>query len=761
MPYPWLGATAPVLGIDCASTMPSRFLLAAIAAVVIFRVLLPADWCRRCATPDDPWCETFLIHAPANPAEWEGWRKRLAEWRRTARAAIKYDDSNYRLPEYAWVPSSFVSNKVLLWDESFYDPATNEYRVDDYVEEGKRRFGGYDNVLLWHSYPRLGFDDRNQFDFYRDMPGGLPGLRRMVEKFHRHGIRVKINYNPWDVGTRREGKSDQEALIEIVRAINADGIYLDTMYEAPREMFPALRLAKPGTVLDTENPQCADRLGDHHTEWLEEHFDDSAVPGVLRNKWLERRHMIHVGRRHSRDRTAFLHTAWMNGTGVLVWENIFGLWNGFIRRDELILRSMVPIQRRYVDIFAGEGWTPLVPVLMEGVFASEWRDEKGQRRIWTLVNREEREMSGTVLRAPYETGVRWIDLVNGTAARTRRDGEFLLVEATIGPKGIGGILALAAGVGEKGLDAFLSSQRTLQADRAALLDTRWAPPERKWAVLERTAPHRGAPDAGMQRVAAANGVKLQIGDIHYNIWSGTRREGDPESIFVVNDKPITNGEFLAYLRGSGARPRDPKHYLLEYLEKELPVERAAEPAKHINTAEARAAWKWNGRVVDLAAYDMDEQPVTNAEFQTFLEATGYRPRHPENFLKHWRGGRPAAGDEGKPVVYVDLDDARAYARWKGKRLPSEEEWVHGFERQAARAGSMRVWEWNASVSGNGQTRWVLLHGGSEYRAEGSRYYAPGGAQDYRDAAQFILTWAGLDRSATIGFRCVRDLPAKP
>ncbi len=58
------------------------------------------------------------------------------------------------------------------------------------------------------AYPRIGVDDRNQFDFYRDMPGGLNGLRELSRRCHRRNVKVLIDYNPWDTGTRREGKND-------------------------------------------------------------------------------------------------------------------------------------------------------------------------------------------------------------------------------------------------------------------------------------------------------------------------------------------------------------------------------------------------------------------------------------------------------------------------------------------------------------------------------------------------------------------------
>ena len=197
--------------------------------------------------------------------------------------------------------------------------------------------------------------------------------------------------------------------------------------------------------------------------------------------------------------------------------------------------------------------------------------------------------------------------------------------------------------------------------------------------------------------------------------------------------------------------------------------------------------------VELPAFLIDRHEVTNAEFQRFLKATGYRPACATNFLKHWLGGEMPARLAGHPVAYVDLGDARAYARWAGKRLPTELEWHRAAQGDDGRAwpwgnefdptrcnglgegttpvGSFptgrspfgcddmagNVWEWTASERSDGHTRFCIIRGGSWFRAEGSVWYVPGGPQPNTSHAKLILMYPGLDRCSTIGFRCVKDV----
>jgi hypothetical protein len=99
---------------------------------------------------------------------------------------------------------------------------------------------------------------------------------------------VFLDYNPWDTGTRRESKPDLDALCELVGAIEADGIFLDTMSRGAAEFRAKLDVARPGVILEGEGALPLDNVHDHHASWAQ-WFNDSRAPGVLRNKWFERR----------------------------------------------------------------------------------------------------------------------------------------------------------------------------------------------------------------------------------------------------------------------------------------------------------------------------------------------------------------------------------------------------------------------------------------------------------------------------------------
>lgn len=669
-----------------------------------------------------------LIPAPKDRSQWPLWREELHRWRDATRYLLNTSDALYAAPEFAWVPRTFNVGFLMLCDQLFYD---GDYRLDAFLDHGVREFGGYDALILWHAYPRIGFDERNQFDFYRELPGGLPRVRALVDACHARGVRVYIDYNPWDVGTRREGRSDIDMLVDLVAALDVDAIFLDTMSSAAKGLRERLDGVRPGVTLESEILVPLEYLDTHPSSWAQG-FDDAA--GVLRNKWFERRHMQHRIRRWHHDHVPELHTAWMNGTGMIIWENVFGSPILWCERDKSLLRSMVGVQRRYAALFAGEGWTPLIETLHSAVFASLWED--GSTRLWTLVNAGKTAFSGEALVVPHYTGERYYDLIRGIEITPTREGDQVVIDLSIPARGVGGVLAVSDETPD--LRAFLAEQA---------------------ALVARASDDPATPPIAQTLRAAPRAVVMPIDG---TLAAIPAYAGDLSVTFTVRE--------CGFYDLPGVTIPD-----LNYGGLHRPI-----------TFSRRVA---------LTPYAIGLTPVTNAEFARFLAVTGYRPDVPDNFLKHWVAGRVPAGLEDHPVVYVSLEDARAYAAWAGARLPTEDEWQFaaqgaegrryswGDDWQADRCNHGQygsgttpvrrfpdgrspfglydlcgnVWEWTESERSDGRTRFALLKGGSYYRAIGSEWYSDGGAQTNDFAAKFLLMYPGLDRCATIGFRIAGDL----
>jgi formylglycine-generating enzyme required for sulfatase activity len=683
-----------------------------------------------------------IIKAPDDPALWPAYREKLAAWRIQRSKELNYSDALYVRPDFSWVSSSYACYVWMLFDARFYDPRTGRLDVAKLIAFTRSEFGHVDSVVLWHAYPRIGLDDRNQFDFYREQPGGIDGLRKVVDELHAANIRVYINYNPWDKGTRREGKDDIDMLCEMVGAMGIDGIFLDTMKEGATGLREKLDSTRAGVALEGEVALPTERIADHHFAWAQG-FKDSHAPGVVRNKWFERRHMLHHVQRWGFDRTAFFQTAFMNGTGTMVWDNVFGSWMGYSKREKSMMKTMLPIQRRYTALFSGERWTPLVPVSMpQGIktphaFANLW--EADGIRLWTIVNRLQSELSMELLEAALKPGEQLWDLVTGKEVKS--------TYTILRPRDIGCFIAARRSALGADFDLFLARQKATAAaadgcaNYPALQPALTIPPPTTAFSAAKLPPEMAA-------ILTRSG-----GDYHWGVQFRVRECGLYES------NPLNTIFDMSRINDL------------------LPV-----------------VW----RDIVLSPYALDLTPVTNAQFARFIQTSGYQPAIKENFLKHWKNGAPPAGQDDHPVVYVSLDDARAYAKWAGKRLPTEAEWQYAAEGKEQRRypwgdadpksdtalcnngdngrGTTPVkqfpkgrspfgiydmagntWEWTESERSDGVNHFSIIRGGAFYKAKGSIWYMDGGAVANNLATKFIHMWPGLDRCATVGFRCVVDL----
>lgn len=667
--------------------------------------------------------------------EADEWVRGLIEWRREHLIRIGFDDSLYRHPDLVWAQGNFVHALLMVEDRYFYDPDTGRYTVDRYLDDLEARFGGIDSVLPWYIYPNIGIDDRSQFDLADALPGGVEALKQVVADFHRRGVKVFLPTMPWDNGTREGDRPDWERMADLVAATGADGINGDTYSGVPRAFHVACEARGRPVILQ---PESTAQAGDHHLSWnlqsWTKRVPDESIPTVIKLKWLEPRHIINIENRWSRNRTNDLQHAFFNGIGYVAWENVFGFVNLITDRDAETLRRVAMVQRRFAPLFVSKDWRPYERTLQFGIFASRFPGEG--RTLWTLINRSEFAVTGEQLNVPHVAGARYYDVWNGTELSPRIEGDRAIIALAIDGRGFGAVLA-ASGE-EPGLAEFLKAM----ADRAATplpsFSSAWAAAQQELVEIEATAPHGAAPE-GMIAIPAA--------------------EFDFKVRGVVIEGYATAGVDIQY-------PWEP------------------DPRR---THRHR---------VNIPAFAIDRFPVTNAEFKRFLDASGYAPRDAQNFLVHWIDGAPPAGWENKPVTWIGIEDARAYAAWAGKRLCREWEWqyaaqgddgrlypwgndwnpdavpepcldrtmpvpadVDGHPAGASPFGVMdlvgNVWEWTDEYRDR-HVRGAVLRGGSAYQPQTSHWYFP---QAYRldEHGKYLLMAPSKDRSAGIGFRCAVDL----
>jgi formylglycine-generating enzyme required for sulfatase activity len=379
-------------------------------------------------------------------------------------------------------------------------------------------------------------------------------------------------------------------------------------------------------------------------------------------------------------------------------------------------------------------WEPYAPALQYGVFAT--RFPGAGRTLWTLVNRNEYDVSGEQIEVRHTAGTRYYDVWNGIEIQPRIAGAGAALGFAIEANGFGAILAVMPGAPQN-LDAELAQARQWARVPLASLSHEWSFLRQRMVETASTKPPSASP---------AEMVYVPGGEFD----------------FQVNGVEIEGSNWIG-------------------LDVQYPWEDAPR--------------RGHRHPIAMKSFFIDRYPVTNADFKKFLSATQYRPRDDHNFLKDWRSGTYPDGWANKPVTWVSLEDARAYAVWAGKRLPHEWEWQYAAQGTDGRLypwgsawdpravptpykgrdlpgpadvdahpagaspfGAMdmtgNVWQWTDEFVDE-HTRAAILRGGSYYQPQGSMWYFPQ-AYKLNEHGKYLLMAPSKDRAGTLGFRCVMD-----
>jgi formylglycine-generating enzyme required for sulfatase activity len=689
----------------------------------------------------------------------------------------KFDNTLFERKDLSWIRHSYLLLLQFAWDQKYYDAMKGESVFDHFIAEQDKVLGGYEAFMIWPTWPRLGLDQRNQWDMYRDLPGGLKELRRQSEAMHKRGEKYFISYNPWDESTRHEDHI--KGMEKLLKEIDADGVVLDTWGESSKEFQAAADRVKPGIILYSEGMAVpkdmpgivAGRV--HDAIYL--------PPPLNLNKLIKpdmaifRVVQLAEGRIHRETAVSFF-----NGYGVEL--NIMRPGRpDWIDEEFAYLGRTTKILRENSSAFLSRSWTPLLQTTMDSIWVNRWPTQS--KTLFTVYSLRPEGFNGPLFEVSAPNDSHYVSLWNHEELKLIvSDGK------SYAPVTVDGFSRAWLDTRREGsIDciALLPNLLTVKVDQDSL---RFEASQGRRVVV-----WAGLPSYSCRSAEFPVGART----ISLHQYLDTHEEKFVVQLFSEKellDERVVNVPL--------ATPRMVSHVQRTAPESKPPVGMVEIPAGTFKYKTARSFLSPNeaipypdyadGRVVSVQRIFMDEYPVTNAQFKAFLKASRYKPKDTTNFLRHWIVGSPPKELENHPVVYVSLEDARAYARWSGKRLPTEIEWQYAAQGTDGRKypwgnsfDSTRcnnslgkstpvdmfpsgkspcgvvdlignVWQLTNDVYDNGSNYFGIVRGGSYYNPSSSVWYIKGGPQPADNPQILLMVSPALDRNATVGFRCVKD-----
>lgn len=719
----------------------------------------------------------YDIYADEHAGDWqEGVRLMFQE--RWLYDRETFSDTLFQRADLQWIRHSYLMTLLFAWDEQYRDRFKGEYSFEQFLARQRKLLGDYDVFMIWPTWPRLGIDDRNQFDLYRDMPGGLRELRRQANVMHRRGGKYFISYNPWDESTRHE--EHLRGMEELMRQSDADGVVLDTWGESSREFQAAADRVKPGIILYSEGMAVPKDMPGIVAGRV--HDALYMPPPLNMNKLIKpefaifRVMQVQEGRLH-REAAVCL----FNGYGAEL--NVMRTGRPQWMEDEYrYLGRVVKTLRENSSAFVSREWTPLLPTTTDSVWVNRWPAK--EKMVYTVYGLRPEGFSAPLVEGPVAPDRHYVSLWHHTELETVRVGGKVFVPATV----------------EGFSRAWLGTRREANVDCIA-----WLP---------RLLDVRLEADSLFVQGPEGKRIVVSAGDPWYDGRS-VELPGGAHAISLYKSFGRFEGKFVVQLF-DGGELQDERIVKVELgtprlISRVEPTPRAAKAPEGM-TELPGGSYSFvmtstevpnpvipypdysKPRFVDMNRLFIDTFPVTNGEFKKYLAATRYVPKDAVNFLKHWVKGNPPKGTENHPVVWVSLEDARAYAHWAGKRLPTDIEWqyaaqgtdgrkypwgsefdstrcnnglghttaVDAFPSGKSPLGVMdlvgNVWQLTNDVFDNVSYYFVTIRGGSYYNPTSSMWYVKGGPWPVDQHQMLLMISPGFDRNATVGFRCVKDTP---
>jgi len=299
-----------------------------------------------------------------------------------------FDFTFYNRPGNQKYKNDFLAFHSFIYNHRLYNPETNEYIIEEFLNNAKKEYGGFDQFYFWHAYPRVGVDPRDQFSLYDDLPGGLDGLKDFVDKAQKLNTHIYLAYNPWDIILNREDMYASQA--EILGKVGADGLLLDTMGKSDKRFRKAVDQYNPDAQFVTEGRPELDGLEVTTTSW-DHPIKSLPMPRVDLLRFIIPEHRSFQIVRWDRDRTILIKKAFFNATGYTVWDDIFGEINLQSQDEKILIHRYNTIMHDFSHSFNSVDVVPLLPSEKDELFVNGFFGE--ELKAYTLYHANHAQVS--------------------------------------------------------------------------------------------------------------------------------------------------------------------------------------------------------------------------------------------------------------------------------------------------------------------------------------------------------------------------------
>ncbi len=347
----------------------------------------------------------YEFHVEEHDGDWrDGLRRMFQE--RWLYDLEQFDYALYERKDLAWARHSYLLLLQFAWDEKYYDASHQKYVFDEFIAEQDKVLGGFDAFMIWPTWPRLGLDQRNQWDLYRDLPGGLKELRRQAEVMHKRGEKYFLSYNPWDESTRHE--DHLRGMEMLLKETDADGVVLDTWGESSRIFQAAVDSVKPGIILYSEGMAVpkdmpgivAGRVHDAIYMQPPLNLNKLIKPDIAIFRVVQ----LAEGRIHRETSVSFF-----NGSGVEL--NVMRPGRPDWTEEEFgYLGRTTRILRENSSAFLSQRWVPLISTAVDSIWVNEWPTPS--KTLYTVYSLRPEGFSGPLFEASAVADSHYVSLWN-------------------------------------------------------------------------------------------------------------------------------------------------------------------------------------------------------------------------------------------------------------------------------------------------------------------------------------------------------------